>query len=315
MKLTFDDVLIKPRYSEVDSRADIEFENRFIVSANMADITGTDLCRAMYEAGELGCLHRFWSIDANVLAYSKLRQEEVDCWVSVGFEHERFEALASVDSFATIVVDVAHGNTAKMREFLRWANKTYPLTTVVMGNVVEWPDFKLPENVRGIKVGIGPGSRCTTRVVTGCGYPQLSAIQKVYKVRDKLKPDVDIIADGGLNSSGDIAKALAAGADMVMTGSLVAYTSACENKERYAGSASLESYQATGKTASHRAPEGVAKYSSGQPLRDTVEVVNELKAGVRSALSYVGARTLSEFRKRAEFVRVSPSVVRENHSR
>lgn len=313
--LTFDDVLIKPQFSTVASRLDVDVGG-LIVSANMKDITGTSMCKAMHAAGQVGCLHRFWPILENLEALDDLLGDGVEPWVSVGLEKERLSALASVKKDLVVVVDVAHGYSSMMLDFLKWAQTEHKNLRLVAGNFVEFPSkfLDVVYGLYGIKLGIGPGSRCSTRGVTGHGYPQLQAILDSVEERTNYLKHVKIIADGGLKSSGDIAKALAAGADMVMTGGLLAFTDRCGNPHRYAGSASAESYADTGKTASHRAPEGISETREDVPS-STKDRLNEILGGVRSAFSYSNSSSLAEFHEQAQLIRVSSSTVVENSTR
>jgi len=314
-KITFDDVLLKPRFSKVKSRAEVDVSG-LIVSANMKDITGPAMCLAMAEQGQVGCLHRFWDIETNIQMLDLVLREGVDVWASVGFEKDRLSAIASVKHDQVVVVDVAHGYSQMMLDFLRWAQQEYPDLRLVAGNFVEFPSqfLDVAYGLYGIKLGVGPGSRCETRGVTGHGYPQLQAILDAAEERTTYLKHVKIIADGGLKSSGDIAKALAAGADMVMTGGLLAFTDQCENPYRYIGSASAEAYLETGKTASHRAPEGISEHTKEAPV-STSHRLEEILSGLRSAFSYSNSRNIEEFHEHAQLIRVSSSTILENSTR
>ena len=318
--LTFDDVLIKPQFSYIKSRAEVNTDN-LIISANMASITGIDMCREMAKFNQIGCLHRFMPVEENASMFSTLLNEGIEPWVSVGFEADRLEALAKVKDDAIVVIDVAHGYSRKMSDFIELAQAKFPNLRIVAGNFIEWPMRLLFHKYRplyGIKIGIGPGSVCTTRLVTGHGYPQLQAI--LDTVKDKVfwadHSETKIIADGGMESSGDIAKALAAGADMVMTGKLLAYTDKCVTPMSYAGSASQESYSSNGKESSHRAPEGISKtIRYNHPVKRTSQTLEVLLAGLKSAFSYSGAYTAEQFKKSAKLVRISSSTIKENGTR
>jgi IMP dehydrogenase len=314
--LTFDDVLIKPQFSDIRSRSEVD-TNGLIVSANMKDITGTKMCKAMYDQGQVGCLHRFWTIEENIAAIDELLSVGVEPWASVGFEKDRLSAIASVKSNLVVVVDVAHGYSQMMLDFLRWAQSEYPDLRLVAGNFVEFPSkfLDVVYGLHGIKIGVGPGSKCETRGVTGHGYPQLQAVINTVRERTDYLKHISIIADGGCKTSGDVVKALAAGADMVMTGGLLAFSDKCNSTSRYAGSASVESYAETGKTASHRTPEGIAEYVEEGLTKSTEDTLRSILAGVRSGFSYSGARTLADFHRRAELVEVSSSTILENSTR
>lgn len=358
--LTFDDVLIRPRFSTVESRKDVSLYSFVpnlpamglpLISSNMDRITGADMARTMLSYGAQACLHRFQSIeenvkmfkDSHVVRHNETRQPAVS--VGLGkLELERAEALANEGALC-FIIDVANGAS------LAVVNQVKELRTilgqdraVIAGNfatsesVITFLGLLNWKGVNGIKVGIGPGSICKTRLVTGCGYPQLSAIMGISKVLKNK--DIALIADGGMSNSGDCAKALAAGADFLMSGSLFSgcketpgeifwkyagsyktdeeYRSGYDNGllkkhrpfKKYRGSASKESYEAQGKTAPHRAEEGESIFVPYKgPVKD---VLQELEGGLRSALSYTDSRTLADFRFNAEFVRITSNTVVEN---
>ncbi len=335
--LTFDDVLICPKFSMVKTRKDVDLSTFLwdqgqiklpVISANMDTVTGSDMAYAMAEGGGLGCLHRFWSIEENVKAFNNsIFDGPIKPMVSIGLgkgELERAEALHKAGA-GIIVIDVAHGAQIGVVEQVRELQRLLKDNVwVIVGNFAtpqSIGDFKYhlgEDYVMGWKVGIGPGSACTTRIKTGVGIPQLSAIMDC----SRSHPGEVIIADGGLRTPGDIAKALGAGASFVMLGGMLAGTletpgeiiypegeKVCPLKS-YRGSASLESYAAQGKDTGWRTAEGE---SFTIPLRGSVsEVLRDIEGGLRSTLSYVGARTLEEFQTKVEFVKVSSATVREN---
>jgi IMP dehydrogenase/GMP reductase len=312
--ITFDDVLIKPKYSSVSSRSSVDV-NKLLVSANMKDITGEAMCTTMAQNSQTGCLHRFWSVDENMLAYRRLLDKGVFPWLSVGFEEDRIEAIARIKEDSVVVVDVAHGYSKMMESFLKFAQSRFPKLKLVAGNFVEYPElFELERPLHGVKVGVGPGSACTTRSVTGHGYPQLSAILDVVEKRNRLYPSTSIIADGGCKTSGDIAKALAAGADRVMIGGMLAFSDACNNTNRYAGSASMESYAENNKLDSYRSPEGETFERLGS-VESTDKILKNILGGIRSAFSYSNSKNVYEFHINAELVETTSGTLLENHTR
>lgn len=330
--LTFDDVLILPNYSSIRSRKDVDLSSMDlklpIISANMDTITGVGMAVAMGKAGGAGALHRFWSIQDNVAAFKKANVAP-NVIVSIGVgdsEKERAEAL--VDAGANIVlVDVAHGAQISVVEQVAFLRETYGTNIeVIVGN------FATAESIRhfclelndaalfpdAFKVGIGPGSVCTTRIKTGVGVPQL------YSLIDCVRSGMPIIADGGMKTPGDISKALAVGAKAAMLGGMLSGTietpgeiiypesnngPSCPIKA-YRGSASKESYSDQNKTAAWRASEGV---TTTVPLRGSVtEVLQDIEGGLRSAFTYVGAANMEEFQEKAQLIEVSTSSQREN---
>jgi IMP dehydrogenase len=318
--MTFDDFLLKPQFSNVESRSQVNVDG-LLVSANMKDITGMAMCRTMTDLKQIGCLHRFWSIQENLIHYEQLVNEGCEVWASVGFEKERVSAISFIKKDSIVVVDVAHGYTKSMLDFIIWIQENYPDLKIIAGNFAEFPGAILNDSrvkpIYGIKIGIGPGSACTTRSVTGHGYPQQQAIRntvEVLKAHGHKHKDIMVIADGGCKNSGDIAKALAAGAHKVMIGGLLAFTDDCNNPYRYAGSASLESYEETNKKSEFRAPEGVAQHSQDEPT-STKAKVQDILSGLRSAFSYSDSFNLEDFHKKAQLVKVSGQTILENSTR
>ncbi len=299
---TFDDVILVPQFSTLRTRAEADTSYKFwkydrsipIITANMETITGADMAIAMWKLGGIGALHRFSTIAENVEDYNKVKSTNCDCLVSIGVNgdgRERAEALYKAGA-RMFVVDIAHGHSIMMKETIQWLrDKWADEICVIAGNVasalatqelIQWgADY--------VKVGVGPGSVCTTRVVTGHGYPAFSAIWESCEWSNK------IIADGGMRSSGDIVKALAAGAACVMIGGMVSGTDETpgdllefadgKKVKIYKGSASYDRGPAVAK-------EGIeTEVSYKGPVES---VINELAGGIRSGMSYSNARTLKE---------------------
>ena len=242
---------------------------------------------------------------------------------------ERLEALVAAGADA-VVIDTAHGHSKGVIEKLREAKAAFPNIDIVVGNVATAAAAKLlvDNGADAVKVGIGPGSICTTRVVAGVGVPQLSAVYDVFSVLKDT--DVPLIADGGLRYSGDVVKALAAGGSSVMVGSLVAGTEESPGEtiifngrkfKSYRGMGSLEAmeqkngskdryFQADTTDAKKLVPEGIA---GRVPYKGTVqEVIYQLMGGLRSGMGYCGAATIEELHH-AKFVRITNAGVLESH--
>jgi IMP dehydrogenase len=241
---------------------------------------------------------------------------------------ERAAALveAAVD---VLVVDTAHGHSQGVLDRVRWVKRNFPQVQVIGGNIATAAAAKalMDHGADGVKVGIGPGSICTTRIVAGVGVPQVTAVQNVASALRGT--DVPMIADGGIRYSGDIAKALAAGADSVMLGGLFAGTEEAPGEiELYQGR-SYKSYRGMGSlgamqqgssdryfqddedNAEKLVPEGV---EGRVPYKGSVvAVIQQLIGGVRSAMGYVGCGTIEEMKRRAEFVEITAAGVRESH--
>ena len=326
--LTFDDVLLVPGYSEINSRREIAIDTQLhptlrltvpVVSANMDTITGEDMCRAMYKHGCLGLLHRFASEAELIEIVEHLQAEGIVFGVSVGvnLDDEKLFNLYLSREINIYCVDVAHAHHIKVRHRIRYIRNAKKDAVIIAGNVatLDAAKFLADNGANVIKVGIGGGALCSTRVMTGCGVPQLTAIMNCAKVKQKY-PDVKIIADGGIRYPGDITKALAAGADAVMIGNMLAGTQQTPGLiikkgtlskplffKRYRGSASMEV-----KADSGRSPRFVEGVSIDVPYRgDAGVVIDEIVDGLKSGCSYVGAMNLNELRDKGMFIEVSSS--------
>lgn len=324
MKYTFNDVLIEPQFSTIESRSQVSLHSKGldlpILTANMDTVTESQMSNAMSECGGAGVLHRFMTIDQNVRMFKDTLNSKTPAWVSVGVSNHEFErASALIKAGAqNVVIDVAHGAQMQVANFASRLLELSEHFNLVVGNfagnqsIVDFIQHVKhdPNRPIGIKIGIGPGAMCTTRVKTGVGVPQLSAIQDAAKLKEDL--NVWLIADGGLKTPGDIAKALGAGADMVMVGGMVAGTHETPGElvyinqntfKKYRGSASKESYEAQNKTGKHRTAEGE---STLVPYKGSVSAVMEdIEGGLRSSFTYVGAKNIQEFHKRVKFQMVS----------
>jgi len=317
--LTFDDVSLQPQYSEISSREDVvlhcgeelkRFLNVPILSANMKSITGVSMCHAMQKSGGVGVLHRFHKnehflrSDLSVLADTgcffipSIGVNETELW--------KLEHYAQAGCKA-ICIDVAHGHHKKVCEMILSARQAMPEAVIIAGNVATKGATRLLciAGADIIKVGIGPGSHCTTRIVTGHGIPQLTAILDCSL--EASYHEKCTIADGGLRNSGDMAKALAAGARYLMVGRLLAPATESNAKLVYRNGRAFKVYMGS---ASHEARkrskyiEGVHSEVpyNGQSVSD---IIDELSAGLRSSLSYSGTQNLEEFRKHRIFVRIT----------
>ncbi len=249
---------------------------------------------------------------------------------SVGNEgHERTERLIAAGC-DLIVVDTAHGHSRRVLDAVDRIKRLSNSTQVIAGNVATGEGTKalIDAGAEAVKVGIGPGSICTTRIVAGVGVPQLAAILDC--VAEAKKHGVPVIADGGVRYSGDITKAIAAGADCVMIGSLLAGTDESPGETFLYQGRTYKSYRGMGSVGAMA--RGSADRYFQQEVKDTLKlvpegvegqvpykgpvgtVVHQLVGGLRAGMGYVGARTLAELKARAKFVRVSPAAIRESHT-
>lgn len=331
--ITFDDVLIVPGYSDIDTRASISLAQDFlgynttipIISANMDYVTEGLMANAMLDAGGVYILHRFLPLndlmhEINEIGYHEKFSDPAPIIVSVGAKnpdesYNHVEKLHRAYARPIIVcIDVAHGHYQKVIDLIKkFKGEGYK---IIAGNVATAYGYQTLKHAGAdaIKVGIGPGSVCTTRTVTGVGVPQLTAIMDCADV----KGDTILIADGGIKNSGDIVKALAAGADFVMLGSLLAGTDEAPGDSAYdpVTKKHYKPYRGQsifGSNAAEYTPEGVSGWVELKgPVAD---VLHGLTAGIRSGMSYVGANNLAELRENAEFIRVSASTHLETRTR
>jgi len=311
--LSFDDVLLVPKRGILEKRADADIGSEVvsglkveipIISAPMQSVTEREMARAMNYAGAFGIIHRFLDIDQQVKEY--LAGYPAGAAIGINEGYERWEKLLDVGC-NVICLDVAHAHHDSIETFIRNAGTDLVSSTqLIVGNVAtgEGAQFLADLGVAAVKVGIGPGAACTTREVTGFGFPQLQAISEVSNAIYDW--GVKIIADGGIRNSGDIVKALAAGADTVMIGRLFAGADESPHPGMYWG---MASHRVNG----HHAPEGIeAIVERTGPIKDTLK---SLAWGIRSGISYAGAKDLEGLRENAEFVMISGLAFEENKTR
>ncbi len=319
--LTFDDVLLVPRKSHVESRMDPSLESILtqsyplkvpFVSANMDTITEAPMAIKMHQLGGFGIIHRFMSVDDQVQQVKMALEGGGGVAASIGVNaQDRERAHQLIDAGTQVLtIDIAHGHSTAMLKTLDWLKSQWPDISVIAGNVVtpKATQDLIHAGADAIKVGIGPGSMCTTRVITGCGVPQLTAIAMCAHVGQEK--NIPIIADGGLRTSGDIVKAFAAGASSVMLGSVLAGTietpgSIQSGHKLYRGMASKSAQNSwRGNIPKGMTAEGE---SVKVPVKGHVEdVIDELSGGLRSGMSYLNAPSIPEIREQAQFMEVTP---------
>lgn len=371
--LTYSDVLIKPKFSMLRSRREATLDHTLfgvklghvLISSNMDSVTSPQMAAAMSKAGGLSALHRFQTIDqnveqfyasidlaANALNASPFNKKPIGSFGIGDTEYER--ALALYEAGAEILLlDVAHGAAIHVVEqYDRVRSRVGDNAAIIVGNFDNYESLnaflghiKSRRKPDGIKVGVGNGAACITRVVTGCGGGMISALM------DCSLAGIPLIADGGAKNSGDVAKALAAGASAVMMGNVLAGTNEApgevvyrvwdgfkgeerlltqqesrdlDNKptslqslyvkkeayKTYRGSASRESYEVQGKVDTHRTPEGesmLVEYKG-----PVAPILESMAAGLKSSMAYVGAYDLTSFKENAKLVKVSMSTLAES---
>lgn len=310
--MSYEDAYLIPQYSEISSRFDGSLKTNIklsnldiaipIISANMDTITGAEMAIAMHKAGAIGALHRFWDIQTNVDEYKKVREAGCECLVSIGVNRDSAERLQALYEAGAryVIIDIAHGHSKLMKEMMqRVPNDVY----LIAGNVATQEAVRdlISWGANAIKIGIGPGAVCLTKNVTGVTVPQLGAIAECASVANE---GILLIADGGIREYGDIAKAIGAGAQMVMIGGLFAGCSETpgdyvQGKKIYRGMASDGAMRKIRTEDNLPTPEGTsvlidAKGSAG-------EIVNAMAGGLRSAMSYSNALTIEQMNYRAKF--------------
>ena len=330
--LTFDDVTLAPNYSEIlpsETNTSIKLSKNLtlkipLVSSAMDTVTEGSMAAAIAEKGGIGVIHRNLSIEKQIFEIKKVKQKKLLVGAAVGAsseEHRRAKRILK-ENLDLIVVDTAHAHTKKVSDIIKMIVKTKPKkTTLCAGNIAtaEAAKFLIKLGVDVIKVVIGPGSICTTRLVAGIGVPQLSAIMNVKSGVGNRK--VSIIADGGIKFSGDIAKALAAGADAVMIGSLFAGTDQAPGKiikkngklfKSFRGMGSIGAmnkgsadryFQTKQKNSSKYVPEGVEGFVKYKGKVD--KVIYQLVGGLKSSMGYLGSKKITQLRKKPKFYKIT----------
>lgn len=334
IKLDFRDVLIRPKRSTLTSRQEVDLSREFVfkysnaifsgvpvLAANMDGVGTFAMARAFKEAGHgmAVALRKHYTADELVAFFSK--PESSDTWYSLGVTQPDLLKLravkAAVPSVNKLCVDVANGYSEAFLQMVKKLRKEFPNDTIMAGNVVtgDMVEALVLAGADIVKVGIGPGSVCTTRKMTGVGYPQLSAIIECADAAHGL--GAQICADGGCQVPGDLAKAYGGGADFVMLGGMLAGHKESERDihteydkdgakdyiQFYGMSSDTAQYTHEGKMRDYRASEGkTVRIPYKGPVAPTVQ---EILGGLRSSCTYVGARKLKELSKRTTFVQVN----------
>jgi|TARA_B110001452_G_scaffold222007_1_gene194720 IMP dehydrogenase len=329
--LTFDDVLILPKYSNVlpgNTNISINLSKKItlkvpFLSSAMDTVTESKMAIAMANEGGLGIIHRNLKIKKQTQEIIRVKNNNLLVGAAIGTSNEDLERAKSLigNGVDLIVIDTAHGHSEKVLRILSKVKKINLKIPICVGNIATGEAAKKLYNSGAdiIKVGIGPGSICTTRMVAGIGVPQISAIMDVKKALNKNK--IKIISDGGIKFSGDIAKALAAGADAIMMGSIFAGTDESPGKKfklkgkiykQYRGMGSIGAmssgsanryFQKNFKDKSKFVPEGVegrVEYKG-----NISKIIYQLKGGLRSSMGYIGAKNLLEITKKAKFIKIT----------
>lgn len=331
LKLGFKDVMFRPKRSTLKSRSEVSLEQNFkflhststwtgipIMGANMDTVGTFEMAQVLAKEKLFTAIHKHYTLEE----WNRFLQNATPDFydyiaVSTGTGKEDFEKIEKIiaanPSLKFICIDVANGYSEHFVQFLKKTRKQYPDKIIIAGNVVtgEMTEELLLAGADIVKVGIGPGSVCTTRVKTGVGYPQLSAIIECADAAHGLGGH--IISDGGCTTPGDVAKAFGAGADFVMLGGMLAgHTESGGELIEVKGEKFKQFYGMSSKTAMDKHAGGVAEYraSEGKTVQvpfkgDVIYTVLDILGGIRSTCTYVGASRLKELTKRTTFIRVS----------
>ncbi len=329
--LTFDDVLLLPRFSKVlpaetdislNLSKKIKLKSPFLSSA-MDTVTESTMAIAMAKSGGIGIIHRNLKIGTQSDEVLKVKSKNLLVGAAIGASLQDLERAKKLLDCGVdlLVIDTAHGHSEKVLKILLRLKKLNQKIPICVGNIATGEAAKKLYNSGAdiIKVGIGPGSICTTRMVAGIGVPQITAVMEVHKALKGKK--IKIISDGGIKFSGDIAKAIAAGADAIMMGSIFAGTDESPGKKfkikskfykKYRGMGSIGAmsagssnryFQKNYKDKSKFVPEGVdgrVEYKGS-----VSKIIYQLQGGLRSSMGYIGAKKLVDIKKNAKFIKIT----------
>ncbi len=323
--LTYDDVNIIPKYSELEHRSDCDLSTQFtknirlkipVVSSPMDTITELDMAIELDMLGGMGIIHRFMSIEKQSKMSNTLYTYNVKFGAAIGVTGDWFERAQELvkNGCNVLLIDVAHGHHKLVKEGIRRLKNELKGTYEIIGGSIatkraaqdlcDW-------GVDGVRVGIGNGSLCETRIRTGVGIPQVTTLLDVCSICDTY--DVPVVADGGIRNIGDVCKGLGCGADTIMLGSLLSGTKETPGDiskvglwpneklyKKYRGSASVESKSDRGENKNVEGNHKVIPYKG-----KTSRILHDIRDGINSACSYVGASNISEYHSNVEFIKVT----------
>ncbi len=334
--LSYDDVLLIPQHSKVGSRSEIDLSTQItprvklrlpLVSINMTDVTGSDMAIALGKLGGIGFLHRFVSPEKQANMVSKVKKEKVLVGAAIGIRNDYLNRAEKLVKAGTdiLTIDIAHGAMQRAIEITKELKRKYRKVDIISGVVATYEGAKdlFKAGADSVRVGVGPGTICTTRITTGVGVPQITAVMDATKAAREYKRTV--LCDGGTKNSGDIVKGLAAGASAVVIGSQFAGTDEAPGKlikkdgkkfKTYNASTSLEEkknhvkkLKNTGKNYLKHIEGVKATVPYKGPVSKVVEI---MEANIKSGFSYCGARNINELWKKAQFIRITQLGVRES---
>ncbi len=329
IKLDYSDVLFRPKRSTLSSRKDVNLKRTYkfkysnnewsgipIMAANMDGVGELSVAEKLSENEMITCLTKQHDIK-KIKKYKKIKLIYSNIALSIGIKKEDFENLEKIlkeySFFKFICIDVANGYSERFSGFLKKVREKYPTKTIIAGNVVtaDMTQELILSGADIVKVGIGPGSVCTTRIQTGVGYPQLSAVIECADAAHGL--GAHIIADGGCTCPGDVAKGFGGGADFVMLGGMFAGHDEGRGKLiKSNGTKFVEFYGSSSDTANNKHYGGLSDYrsSEGRTVRikyrgKIKDTISNILGGIRSSCTYVGAPSLKQLSKCTTFIRVS----------
>lgn len=331
---TFDDVALVPQFNNIPSRTEPSLETWLtrdrkiqipLIASNMDTVIGDELAEILIANGSMPIFHRFTDFETQAKWVKKFGNKT---FISCGIQMNKIDDIRKLLDMgaAGVCIDVAHGHSDRMFGIIQDLKKNHPNKDIIVGNVctpMAYHDL-VNAGADAVKVGVGPGAACTTRMVTGFGVPQFSAIQECARIAEKLR--IPLIADGGIRDSRDVVLALAAGASTVMIGKLFGLTkesaatkrpstnSPLNLEAKYRGQAS-EDFQNDfyGALKEKTVAEGIDFWA---PVSSTSQqLIDKLLGGLRSGMTYGGARNIKELQRKAEFVEVTPSYMHESNPR
>lgn len=346
--LTFDDVLLVPKFSKIKTRKSIDLSVQLdkgfnfsnpIIPANMKTVTGFEMAKEIYNIGGMAIMHRFmpWEEQmATLLAIRNIKPGVLQSWpldhigFSIGVKEEDYIKVDYLveNGVRILCIDIAHGDSEQCIDMIKYVSEKYPKVFLIAGNVAtrEGAERLWRAGTDCVKVGIGPGSLCTTRIETGNGVPQLTALSDIYDHRNKLTEPIRtfgsnepkfafnkrlyIIADGGIKSAGDIVKALCF-SDMVMAGNLFAGTNETPGDILQVDGKRFKNYVGSSTHKTNHIEGVMALVPTKGPVAN---VMTRLCEGLKSGLSYQGCSDLTFLRLNPKFVRITNAGLKESHA-
>lgn len=340
LALSYNDVLLAPRYSKLTSRSEVDLATQItpditldipLISINMDTVTGVEMAVEMHKLGAMGFMPRFDTAEIQAEKVRKVVEKGGKTVACIGIKEgtlERAELLLKAGASA-LTIDIAHAHTSATLETVRKIKNRFPKVSLIVGTIATYEGaydlFKAGADT--VRVGVGAGTICTTRIVAGSGVPQVTAIMEATRAKDKFKNKF-VLADGGAANSGDVVKGLACGASAVIAGSIFAGTEEAPGKiinkngilyKEYNGSTSkTEKLKQVAKDKKGKSDQYIVHVEGVEamvhykgPVRNIVE---DLCAGVRSGLTYSGAKNIKELWKNAEFIQITNAGYRESQA-